>query len=37
MDEAQLRRIRTHEHGGEPGAQAAAAGVNFLRSGHSMT
>jgi hypothetical protein len=26
-----------HEHGGERGAQAAAAGVQFLWSAHSMT
>jgi hypothetical protein len=26
-----------HEHGGERGAEAAAAGVQFLRSGHSIT
>jgi hypothetical protein len=36
MDEPQLRRVVQHEHGGEGGAQAAAAGVEFLWSGHSM-
>jgi hypothetical protein len=34
--EAQLRRVVANEHGGEGGTKAAAAGVQFLWSGHSM-
>jgi len=32
----QLRRVAGHEHGGQGGPQAAATGVEFLWSGHSM-
>jgi hypothetical protein len=32
-----LRRGVAHEHGGEGGAEAAATGVQFFWSGHSMT
>src|SRR4030095_11712804 len=31
-----LPRVVGHEHGGEGGTEAAAAGVQFLWSGHSM-
>jgi hypothetical protein len=37
VDEVQLPRTVAHEHSGERGAEAAAAGVEFLWSGHSMT
>jgi hypothetical protein len=36
VHQPQLGRVVAHEHGGERGAKAAAAGVQFLWSGHSM-
>ena len=37
VDERQLGRLNLDEHGGQPGAEAAAAGVQFPWSVHSMT
>jgi hypothetical protein len=34
VDEVQLTRTVAHEHGGERGTQAAAAGVQFSRGRH---
>jgi hypothetical protein len=36
VDEPQLRRVARHEHGGERGAQAAAAGIDVNRRRHGL-